>query len=280
MNAKRMRVLAVGVVVILLGASRSLAQTPASISGTVMNASGAVVPNAKIAVKNSTTGLTTEVQTDSSGSYTVANLAPGDYEISVSAEGLAPKVSNMTLVAGAAQKLDISLAPPEAAQAPSLSDLGFNPNLTQGSAQQQALLDKRSHMLKIHQRLGLITTAPLIATVVSGTFAGGHSVSSTDRDLHAAFGSTTAILYFSAAYFAIRAPKISGTPTRGPIRLHKVLAWIHGPGMVLTPILGALAFQQKSNGEHVHGIASLHGPVGIITAGAYGAAILAVSVKF
>ena len=82
------------------------------------------------------------------------------------------------------------------------------------------------------------------------------------------------------AYYAIRAPRIPGTETRGPIRLHKALAWIHGPGMILTPILGAIAFDQKSRGEKVHGIASAHGGVAIATAAAYGAAILSVSVKF
>jgi len=56
-------------------------------------------------------------------------------------------------------------------------------------------------------------------------------------------------LYCATAYFAIRAPKIAGTKTRGPIRLHKTLAWIHGPGMILTPILGEMAFAQKNSGE-------------------------------
>jgi hypothetical protein len=135
-------------------------------------------------------------------------------------------------------------------------------------------------MLKIHQKLGLITTAPMLATVITGTFAGGRSTSSSNRDLHVGLGSLTAGMYFTAAYFAIAAPRIQGTKTRGPIRLHKTLAWIHGPGMILTPILGALAYQQKSRGEKVHGIASLHGPVAIVTAGAYGLALMSVSIKF
>ena len=71
-----------------------------------------------------------------------------------------------------------------------------------------------------------------------------------------------------------------GTHTRGPIRLHKALAWIHGPGMILTPLLGAMAFEQKSQGERVHGMASAHGAVAIVTAGAYGLAIAAVSLHF
>ena len=100
------------------------------------------------------------------------------------------------------------------------------------------------------------------------------------RDLHAALGSVTRDLYFTTAYYSIFAPKIPGTTTRGPIRLHQALAWIHGPGMILTPILGAMAFQQKSRGERVHGIASAHGAVAIVTAAAYGLAILSVSFKF
>ncbi len=61
------------------------------------------------------------------------------------------------------------------------------------------------------------------------------------------------------------------------IRIHQKLAWIHGTGMILTPILGALAYQQRSNGERVHGITSAHGTVGYITAGAYIVALLSVS---
>jgi len=98
--------------------------------------------------------------------------------------------------------------------------------------------------------------------------------------LHAALGATTAGLYITTASYAIFAPKPHGIETRGPIRVHKALAWIHGPGMILTPILGAMAFEQKSRGEKVHGIASAHGPVAYVTAAAYGAAIASVSFKF
>jgi hypothetical protein len=163
---------------------------------------------------------------------------------------------------------------------PSLPDLGFPPEQTRGSLQEQAKLDKRSHMLKIHQRLGLITTAPLLATVITGSFAGGKTTSSTGRDLHAALGSLTTGLYFMTAYYSIFAPKVPGTSARGPIRLHKALAWIHGSGMILTPILGVMAFDQKNRGERVHGIASAHGAVAYVTAAAYGLAIASVSIKF
>ena len=162
----------------------------------------------------------------------------------------------------------------------SLQDLGFSPAEIKGNPKEQALLERRTHMLKIHQRLGLITTLPMIASVATSINAGGRNTSNTDRTVHMILGSATAELYFTTAYFAIRAPRVPGTRSRGPIRFHKAMAWIHGPGMILTPILGALAYSQKNNGERVHGIAKAHGPVAILTAGAFGAALLSVSLKF
>jgi hypothetical protein len=95
-------------------------------------------------------------------------------------------------------------------------------------------------MLKIHQ-LGLITLAPLVATLIasngakaphinsSGVSIGGGSASS--RDLHAALGITPAGLYLTTASFAVFAPKISGTKTRGPMR--KAESWTSRRGRSL-----------------------------------------------
>jgi hypothetical protein len=170
--------------------------------------------------------------------------------------------------------------PPANPGAPTLGDLGIAPEQTQGSAQDQARLDKRSHMLKMHQRFGLITLAPLIATIATSGMAAGKHPTAEGRDIHGGLGAFTADMYFMTAYYALRAPRIPGTTVRGPIRLHKVLAWIHGPGMILTPILGAMAFSQESQGEKVHGIAKIHSAVADVTYTAFGLAILSVSIKF
>jgi Carboxypeptidase regulatory-like domain len=277
---------------IVFSVASSLAQqTNAIVTGTVTNATSTPVPNAKITAKNRNTGETTTTQSDASGHFQFGALPLTDYEISVSADGFGPQTSKITLAAGVPQTLNLALtptkpennlpnAPSSSKTEPSLSDLGFTPEQTQGNAKEQALLDKRTHMLKVHQKLGLITTAPLIATVVTSLGAGGKHTSNSDRTAHLVLGAVSGDLYFITAYYAIRAPRVPEPKTRGPIRFHKAMAWIHGPGMILTPILGALAYNQKSNGEKVHGIASAHGPVAIVTAGAFGAALLSVSLKF
>jgi len=262
-----------------------------NLSGSVKDPSGSAIAATKVVAKNLNTGTTHDSHTDSVGNFGLT-LAPGAYELSITADGFESKTAMVTIAPNAAQSVTFALAPlanstgnlpnaPSATQTgPSLSDLGFPPEQTQSNAKEQALLDKRTHMLKIHQKLGLITAAPLLATLVTSMGAGGRNTSNTDRTVHMVLGAVTSDLYFTSAYFAIRAPRVRGTTSRGPIRLHKALAWVHGPGMILTPILGALAYDQKSKGEKVHGVASVHGPVAAITAAAFGAALLSVSVKF
>ena len=282
---------AVPLIILLSFANLNAQQTNAAITGTVATATGTAVPNAKVTAKNLSTGEAATTQSDAAGRFHFDALAPADYEISASADAFESETSRITVTAGVSQALNLTLtpakpesnlpnAPSSSKTEPSLSDLGFTPEQTQGNAKQQALLDKRTHMLKVHQKLGLITTAPLIATIVTSLGAGGKHTSTSDRTAHLVLGAVSGDLYFITAYYAIRAPRVPETKTRGPIRFHKAMAWIHGPGMILTPILGALAYNQKSNGEKVHGIASAHGPVAIVTAGAFGAALLSVSLKF
>lgn len=259
----------------------ALAQSGSSLSGTITDTLGAGVPNAKISIKNLATSQSTETQTNSAGIYTATNLPPGEYEVSILADGFSAKVANVTIASGVKQTMNQTLAVSSGAStAPALGDLGFPPEQAQGNAQDQARLDRRAHMLKMHQRFGLITLAPMVATIAVSGLAAGKKSTATGRDIHGGLGAVTADMYFMTAYYAIRAPRVPGTATRGQIRLHKSLAWIHGPGMILTPILGAMAYSQENHGEKVHGIAQAHTTVATVTYAAFGLAIVSVSVKF
>ena len=184
--------------------------TGAMLSGTISDTAGKVVANAKVSVNNLATNRATQAETDSAGSYSVPNLSPGNYEVSVSAAGFDSKVAKVTLAAGANQTLNLTLI-----SGLSLQDLGFPAAEVQGNAAEQARLNKRSHMLQVHQRLGLITTIPLGATVISGFFAGGKTTSSTSRDLHAALGSATTGLYIASASTPSSRLRFRGLKSRG-----------------------------------------------------------------
>jgi hypothetical protein len=263
-----------------------------TLTGKVLDASGAAVANAKVTAVSADTGQAQVATTGADGVYRFT-LPPGNYRMKFEAAGFVTvETPSATVSVSGTSVLDGKLEagpqsnqqpvakPPEKPPEPSLNDLGFPADQTAGNAAAQLRLDKRSHMLKIHQRLGLITAGALVATLVLSNGAAGRNSTASGRELHAAVGGVTAGLYMTTASFAIFAPKIAGTKTRGSIRLHKALAFIHGPGMILTPILGAMAYEQRSNGQKVHGIASAHGAVGTVTGIAYGAAMLSVVFKF
>ncbi len=58
-----------------------------NILGSVLDASGAAVPNANVELKNDSTGVKAEVKTDASGSYRFGSVLVGDYTITVTAPG-------------------------------------------------------------------------------------------------------------------------------------------------------------------------------------------------
>src|SRR6266436_924134 len=82
----------------------------ATLTGTVKDSSGAVIPNAQVAITDVATGVTRTVSPGSSGLYTAPNLLPGTYEIHVTATGFSTQVQKgITLTVGAQQVLDFTM---------------------------------------------------------------------------------------------------------------------------------------------------------------------------
>lgn len=79
---------AISAAVFILAAAVAAAQTvTGTLEGHVTDPSGAVVPGAKISVKNSETGMTRSTTTNTEGYYQLTFLPVGDYEIVAEAQG-------------------------------------------------------------------------------------------------------------------------------------------------------------------------------------------------
>jgi len=64
-----------------------MAQSTATLSGTITDATGAAVPNAKVTAINQATGVASGTQSDSAGAYLFPSLPIGKYRIEVTASG-------------------------------------------------------------------------------------------------------------------------------------------------------------------------------------------------
>src|ERR1700676_3494349 len=81
----------------------------ATLSGTITDAQGGAVVGAKVAAKNGATGVTTESTTNATGAFSIVNLLPANYDVSISAPGFRTTVSKVTLTVGAQQAMNAPL---------------------------------------------------------------------------------------------------------------------------------------------------------------------------
>jgi hypothetical protein len=122
---------------LLLCATASFFLTPnafsqadtASISGTVTDPTGAVVPNAKVTIHNDATGAERSLQANNVGAYIVTNLVPGSYTVRVEAQGFQTAVrSQVHLDPNIGSRVDVAIKPGSAGETVTVS---ANPNTVQ-----------------------------------------------------------------------------------------------------------------------------------------------------
>ncbi|HLK49305.1 MAG TPA: carboxypeptidase-like regulatory domain-containing protein, partial [Bryobacteraceae bacterium] len=95
---------------LVLGALAPAQAPTGSISGTVKDEGGAVIPGATVTITNKATDFNRALTTNPEGLYSAPSLVPGEYEVRVEMQGFRTLVRPATVVAGGSTTVDLSLS--------------------------------------------------------------------------------------------------------------------------------------------------------------------------
>jgi hypothetical protein len=84
----------------ILSVAPGWAQSSGTITGTVTDPSGAVVPNARVEIHNPVSGFNRSATTDSAGRFSFPNVPYNPYHLSVNAEGFNPSAQDVEVRSG------------------------------------------------------------------------------------------------------------------------------------------------------------------------------------
>ena len=97
-------------VILLFTVTTISAQFKAGIQGTVRDATGGLVPQAKVTLTNTETGKSQEVISSDEGFYRISGLPPGKYVLTTEKDGYKKQVlENVAIGAETIQGLDLTL---------------------------------------------------------------------------------------------------------------------------------------------------------------------------
>ncbi|RRA48608.1 carboxypeptidase-like regulatory domain-containing protein [Acidipila sp. EB88] len=166
----------------------AFAQENATVTGTISDSTGAVVPNVAVTLTNPATNQTRETQSSSSGSYVFDNLAIGNYTLSATAPGF-QRFSETNIVVNVAQTLkeDVLLVVGSAGQTVTVqanalqvqTETNELSNLITGQQVVQLATNGRNVTALAALGLGVSNTLPAFAGVNALTSANGLSFNGT-----------------------------------------------------------------------------------------------------
>jgi hypothetical protein len=107
-------------------------------------------------------------------------------------------------------------------------------------------LNVRRTMLTMHQIGGFVTWGLMVASCYTGqrVLNGDRSIS----DTHSMLVKTTIGAYaFTALLSVFSPPPLIRRDETSTTSIHKMLAWIHFAGMILTPIIGGMVWHYSGN---------------------------------
>src|SRR5260221_9263866 len=97
-------------VIVFSSASTGFAQiTAATMSGTIKDETGGVLPGADVVAKNLDTGLSRSTVSNADGGFTLAGLPPGRYEVRVALQGFATNAQTVELAVAQQAGLTVTL---------------------------------------------------------------------------------------------------------------------------------------------------------------------------
>src|SRR6267143_1745560 len=81
-----------------------------TIIGTATDPSGAGVPNAEVTAMDTEKGVSQATTTNDSGNYTLSNLTPGNYKVTIVAKGFKTYIqANLPVIVGSSTTLNATL---------------------------------------------------------------------------------------------------------------------------------------------------------------------------
>src|ERR1700749_2332561 len=164
-------------------AGAAFGQSSASLSGTVVEPTGAAVPNSHVVVHSIATGADRAVDTDGAGLYAVPALLPGNYSVKASATGFSNNtVPSVTLNVDSKVTLNLKLAVASAGETVQVEGQAANQIETSTITVGQVIDQRQVQQLPLNGRHFLDLTVLTPGGVVAPT---NGSLTATSRGLGA-----------------------------------------------------------------------------------------------
>jgi hypothetical protein len=166
-------------VVVILAIPVVAQETTGGLQGVVRDPSGAVVLDAQVIVKGSSLVGSKEVETDSSGYYRFANLPPGEYTVTVTANAFRTVKRELTIEVGHLPSVDITLEIGSTSEIVEVGEqapqIDVTTNVTQTNVTQD-VIENIPHGRSFQSVIQFAPSArnePLMGNTVAGGYAGG-----------------------------------------------------------------------------------------------------------
>jgi len=239
--------------ILLLAALPLAAQNPV-VSGRITDSSGAVIPNAKVELKNRSTAVATLTSTNTEGYFVLPPVAPGFYEVSASATGFKEaRLDALRLEIGQSRSLALTLHPGEVRE--SILVLDSAPLITTNRADRGTVVENKFVMsipMNMRNPYMLLATVPGITT---GRLAGDNTASQSTTNnfrINGGRGSTSEILIDGAANTGTYNNQVSAMPQVDSLQEFRVNTSSYDAEFGRTGG-GVVSFSTKSGTNQLHG---------------------------